>query len=145
MSDARLTRRAALFQSGLLAFALLPAGWLWSRSRGVLLAAPSRQGAWRGRLLALLGGLGGVRQIGQVVLWRQRAVPNATELVDRIVARGDQPRLAVAPDWQLRREIAARMGADYAALRIVNVGGWLISETEGRLCALSVVKDESGT
>lgn len=32
--------------------------------------------------------------------------------------------------------VAARKRADFVEGRLVNVGGWLLSETEGRLCAL---------
>jgi hypothetical protein len=39
---------------------------------------------------------------------------------------------------KLRAQVASRLRADFAEGRIAEIDGWLISRTEGRLCALAV-------
>ena len=43
---------------------------------------------------------------------------------------------AVVDVPQLQRRITRRVRADFSERRIANVGGWILSQTEARLCAL---------
>jgi hypothetical protein len=48
----------------------------------------------------------------------------------------DAGAVAGRSDASLRRAVAARVRADFAAGETVEIGGWMLSRTEARLCAL---------
>ena len=65
---------------------------------------------------------------------------NADNLVELIThAAGDPLVIHDATDAELRAWIRRRQAQDFASEHIVKLDGWLLSATEGRLCALAVL------
>jgi hypothetical protein len=55
----------------------------------------------------------------------------------------EERRRASLADLPTSREaLAARVQRDFASERVTKVGGWLLAETEVRLCVLAVMIDE---
>jgi len=67
------------------------------------------------------------------------AVPSESDprTLARLVSAALGMDISSAADMsQLRRRITRCVRADFSERRIVNVGGWMLSQTEARLCAL---------
>lgn len=79
------------------------------------------------------------RRIGRAYLAERPAEADADRL--RMLIAQDVPGLVhagIAPA-ALRRAVAARQHRDFAERRTVLVRGWLLSQTEARLCALATL------
>lgn len=66
----------------------------------------------------------------------------SVEILVDLISPGDARRrteLAQADEQKLRRILRAQQRQDFEQGRIANVGGWLLSETECRLCALAAL------
>jgi hypothetical protein len=80
------------------------------------------------------------RAIGRAYLARfpQEGEPIAlTRLILEGMAFSDSEKLTLG-ERELRGRVAAQLRADFAEGRITEIDGWLMSRTEGRLCALAV-------
>jgi hypothetical protein len=93
------------------------------------------------RLLAVLARPDSAAVVGRAYLARYPAEADR----DRLAARLDQALRcqdcdpARARTDQLRAALAGRTRADFAAARVVVVDGWVLSETEARLCGLAAL------
>ncbi len=95
-----------------------------------------------GPLVALLHKRRLARELGRAYLWGRSPGPDRNELVDQVLPLARQQELTSAPRWQLREAVRERIEADYRRGRPVSVAGWLLSETEASLCALTVADDD---
>lgn len=90
-------------------------------------------------LIEILGHHQSARVVGEAYLAARPADRDAVKLTGRIAVGLGGPRnperLADNPG-NLRRALRDAVRRDYAAGRWVSLNGWLVSETEGRLCAL---------
>lgn len=143
MSHAPIDRRRFVLASAaatatLCCGARLPIDWggLFARS------APSLTV----RLASLLPPGGGVRWLGLAFLETMPGERDAVVLAGRIAATlgvGSESLLSDGDD-ALRALLDARVRQDFAEHRTVELGGWWLSVTEARLCALNVVAGTAG-
>ena len=94
------------------------------------------------RLTDLLRTRPKVALLGKIVLWQRTPTPSVGELVDRVLPGALKAQHLRSERWQLRRAVKARVVADYAALRMTSVSGWLLSQTEARIAALAALEHE---
>ncbi len=94
------------------------------------------------RLTDLLRTRPKVALLGKIVLWQRTPAPGFGELVDGVLPGALKAQHLRSEKWQLRRTVKARVVADYAALRMTSVGGWLLSQTEARIAALAALENE---
>ncbi len=94
------------------------------------------------RLTDLLRARPKVALLGKIVLWQRTPVPSVGELVDGVLPGPLKAQHVRSEKWQLRRAVKARVVADYSALRMASVGGWLLSRTEARIAALAALELE---
>ena len=93
------------------------------------------------RLLAVLGRPDSAAAVGRAYLASHPAEADG----DRLAAHLDQAVRcqdcdpARARTDQLRVALAGQIRADFAAARVVTVDGWVLSETEARLCGLAAL------
>ena len=93
------------------------------------------------RLLTVLGRPDSAAVVGRVYLAGHPAEADR----DRLAARLEQALRcqdcdpAQAEADQLRAALARQIRADFAAARVVSVDGWVLSETEARLCGLAAL------
>jgi len=134
MRRPQLSRRALLSVLGL---CVVPVNWLVSCAR-VSVRTASAGNALAEPLVALLHRRRLARELGRAYLWRLHPRPDRHELVDQILSLEHQQWLADAPRWKLRQVVRARIEREYARGRPLPIAGWLLSETEASLCALTV-------
>ena len=123
--------------------ALALGGTLWAawagQARAWLPAADRRPDA--ASVLAVLGRPDSAAVVGRAYLAGHPAEADR----DRLAARLDQALRcqgcdpARAPTDQLRTALAGQIRADFAAAQVVTVDGWVLSETEARLCGLAAL------
>ena len=94
------------------------------------------------RLTDLLRTQPKVALLGKIVLWQRTPAPTVGELVDGVLPGALKAQHLRSEKWQLRRTVKARVVADYAALRMRSVSGWLLSQTEARIAALAALEHE---
>jgi hypothetical protein len=94
------------------------------------------------RLTDLLRARPKVALLGKIVLWQRTPAPSVGELVDGVLPGALKAQHLRSEKWQLRRAVKARVTADYAALRMTSVSGWLLSQTEARIAALAALEHE---
>jgi len=90
------------------------------------------------RLVQSLRDSSSARAVGAAYL---RTMPDEAD-VQTLLARllGDQPALSGSRSAAATRKLLRRcIRADFAGERVVAVDGWLLAETEARLCALAVL------
>lgn len=124
-----VTRRRFLALAASLAGTALPASSVAASAFGptaLALAANSARSA---------------RAVGRAYL---AATPNeraADALVERLTARLPAGRASLASDSdvELRAQLHRAIEQDFAAERTVQLDGWLLSQTEARLCALTAL------
>jgi hypothetical protein len=101
-------------------------------------AAGGRPGA---ALVDLLKSPGSAAAVGRAYLGAYPDEADAARLalhLERALrAQGLEPRRAPAP--RLRAALAEQSRADFAAGRTVRVEGWVLSQSEARLCALAAL------
>jgi hypothetical protein len=123
--------------------ALALGGTFWAawagQARAWLPAAGDRPAA--ARLLALLGRPDSAAVVGRAYLASHPAEADRDRLAVRldqaVRCQGCDP--ARARTGQLRAALAGQIRADFAAARVVMVDGWVLSETEARLCGLAAL------
>ncbi|MFC1642339.1 hypothetical protein ACFL5O_06580 [Myxococcota bacterium] len=128
------------FLAGVLSV-VVPGGARWSSVAGTARAADGlgdRQLARR--LIGLLRARSKAGLLGKMVLWRRSVTPTTAELVEQVLPDWTQAQRSGSRKWQLRRAVKARVSADFAALRMVNVGGWLLSRTEANVAVLAALE-----
>jgi hypothetical protein len=80
------------------------------------------------------------RAIGAAYLALHPEEANADDLVKLISDVPEDPMVTLhASDAELRTWVRRRQAHDFASGHIVKLDGWLLSATEGRLCALTVL------
>lgn len=140
---AALTRRSLLLGSSVVGLLSLPGvAWL---GKGLAWGRALNSGALKDSLLSLLRNPAELRLLGRAYLWSRnyRRVgehPTAQDLVSRIIPRHQTSALDLLNKRELRRWVRARVEEDFHAVRVVSVGGWMLSETEARLCALASIE-----
>ncbi len=114
-----------------------PAAWLVACAR-VSSPVETARSVLAEPLVALLHKRRLARDLGRAYLWYRNPPPDGQELVDQILSLEQQRGLVGAPRWKLRQVVRSRVEQDYARGRPVPVAGWLLSEPEASLCALTV-------
>ena len=94
------------------------------------------------RLTDLLRAQPKVALLGKIMLWQRTPAPSVGELVDGVLPGALKAQHLRSEKWQLRRTVKARVVADYAALRMTSVSGWLLSHTEARIAVLAALEHE---
>ncbi len=128
-----LTRRIVLFATGI-------AGALWSSPLGFA-ARPEAEPLPAVRCLRnLVLYPDSARPIGHLY---RKACPEEARLdvVARLIMASmalDEGRLLELDDASLRARATSRIRADFAEGHVVEIGAWILSRTEARLCALRV-------
>jgi hypothetical protein len=121
----------------------LALGGIWAAWAGQARAWLPAAGNWTAapRLLAVLDRPESAAAVGRAYL---ASHPGEADR-DRLAARLDQAVRcqdcdpARARTEQLREALAGQIRADFAAARVVTVDGWVLSETEARLCGLAAL------
>lgn len=107
----------------------LTVGGALGRWRAANRAAPPRPpGA---RSASALAGLAPTRTVGEAYLWNRRDGLDAEELYRKIA-----PVPGAAPAATHARWLRTQVERDFAEQRMVNVGGWFLSDTEAAASAL---------
>jgi hypothetical protein len=93
------------------------------------------------RLTGLLSDLESAHVVGRAYVRDMSAESTSRRLVDAIAAGvpGGRNVLRAASNADLRKLILARIRQDFVDGDIVTLDGWIVSKTEGRLCALTLV------
>src|SRR5262245_28066158 len=93
------------------------------------------------RLVALFEHQDSARIVGLEYLKKYPQEADAHLLQDRIIAgfAGGYTGLAKASDSTIRKLIEDRVRQDFETDQIVKLQGWILSATEARLCALTLV------
>jgi hypothetical protein len=105
------------------------------------LAGCGRESALAGSLSGFFADPGSARAVGRQVLELSPDAPDADTVLERLAG----PRLrrwealaASDPD-RLAQELRLQHHSDFAHERVVAIRGWVLSETEVRLCALAAL------
>jgi hypothetical protein len=133
----RFTRRDFLGLAVISATAAVPAVWQASRGGAAHTTTPAEEAAHR--LEHLLADREAAAELGQIWLDRQLRPPTTEQLVRAIVPNMVLEEVADADDARLRAVVATALENDYAAGRVTSVQGWLLADTEARLCAVAVL------
>lgn len=88
-------------------------------------------------LSALLAGNDAVSGLGRTYMGMHPQEASVTALTEALAASGGTAGLATP------ERVAALIREDYAERRTVIVGGWVLSVTEGRLCALAALGESA--
>jgi hypothetical protein len=117
----------------------LPLGLAPFRPWHLVVAFDRREPA--ARLARLLRGRDSARAIGREYLRSLPRAASASVLVNAIALGlpGGHSTLGAVGDAELRALLAERSRADFGEDRTVRLRGWLLSETEARLCALAAL------
>ena len=136
MSEARTSRRR--FLAGAAAVAV-PVALAPLKPWRALYEVTGPEGA-AARLAGVLRARRGARVLGRHAL-EALDRPRSRELAAQVVATlpGGASALASASDDELRALLATGAREDFAAERTVRCGGWVLSATEARLCALAAL------
>lgn len=105
-------------------------------------AAELRHGLVAERLVDLLRDRPPIRLLGKAYLWTHRR-PGRDELVESILPRALRRPAVVHDKRELRRAVRASIEEDFATAQVVSVGGWLLADTEARLCGLAVIEGDT--
>jgi hypothetical protein len=90
-------------------------------------------------LLGFFADLGSAREVGREYLKLAPEEDDRDALVQRLAGAGLRrwEAFAATDPAALLRAVRARHTEDFAAERVVRLRGWMLSETEARLCALA--------
>ena len=98
------------------------------------------------RLIALLHHANSARMIGQIYLQRYPQDADVRVLLKKVVADTSSNSLSDGADWlrsasdrDLMDVLQRRIRQDFTEERVVKLHGWILSATEARLCALTVL------
>ncbi len=120
-------------------FALAPLGVFLGRySVGT---GQSRRDAVTDNLAQVLSNRTSVVRVGAAYLGTAPEDADPSIMIERMRRHGDAlvRALETGSPGQVRRLVARDVREDFAQARIVKVDGWLLSQTEARLCALALV------
>ncbi|CAN5149021.1 hypothetical protein BH20ACT13_BH20ACT13_10770 [soil metagenome] len=135
----RMDRRSVLLGA---LVAAVPLGLAPFRPWRVLIETLPRE-SLASRLTGLLSNLESARVVGREYV--RVASPEATSqrLVDAVAAGvpGGRDVIRAASNGDLRRLILARVRQDFDDDDVVTLDGWIVSRTEGRLCALALTSN----
>lgn len=114
-------------------------GFLLGRSLASGLLVPPPSGGPVERLARLLEHRESARIVGREYLLAAPEEANPEVLVSLVAERlqAPDPSLSGVGDRELRRMAALGVLADFEEGRTVKLDGWVLSETEARLCALA--------
>jgi hypothetical protein len=107
---------------------------------GVASLPPRRAGATEGgepaaeRLAALLRHRDSAKRVGREYL---KARPQEACAANLLAQLTRDLKLQALSEGDLRAHFNKRSKADFCARRVVKLDGWILSETEARLCALT--------
>lgn len=133
-----ISRRAFLGGTVVAAAALLPSGL---RALGIGGKPPPAVTELSERLQGLLDDPRAAAGLGWAYLDGLSRWPTQEELVSHLLPQGSSVETARSSDARMLREgLKGLRRADYLGGRLVSYDGWLVSETEGRLAALFVVR-----
>jgi hypothetical protein len=92
------------------------------------------------RLTGLLSNLESARVVGREYVRVTSPEATSQRLVDAVAAGvpGGRDVIRAASNGDLRRLILARVRQDFDDDDVVTLDGWIVSRTEGRLCALAL-------
>jgi hypothetical protein len=138
----RLSELAFVRRRGLIgAIAAVAAAPLWMALAGRLASSGDRSEAAARRLIAALPNADSSRRIGAAWLAQRPREGNVGRLLACLRQPGDGFARAVerGESTVLRGALPQRIADDFACGRVVRVEGWLLAETEIRLCALAAV------
>ena len=123
--------------------ALALGGTFWTAWAGPARAwlPAAADGPAAARLLAVLGRPDSAAAVGRAYLASHPAEADRARLTAGLdqALRCQECDPARARTDQLRAALAGRIRADFAAARVVMVDGWVLSETEARLCGLAAL------
>jgi hypothetical protein len=104
------------------------------------LVACAREGVLRGPLAGFFDAAAGAASVGREVLAARPEEADADTLVRRLV-EGERARFeaAAADPEKLAALLRERHRADFESGRVRPVRGWILSDTEARLCALAAL------
>lgn len=131
-------RRPLLGALSLAALAASPLGWLVGTRRAR--AEALSRAALAERLTGLFRSTDQMKRIGRAFLWQRAPAPTRDALVDALVPPEGRAAALAAERWELRRTVRDAAEADFAAVRVVSIGGWMLAESEAELCALTVAR-----
>jgi hypothetical protein len=99
------------------------------------------------RLARLLAHEESARAVGREYLQAASAERSQEILTARVAARlpGGLRTAATASDRRLRELLLGAVAEDFRDLRTVEVQGWVLAETEARLCALAALHADSAS
>jgi hypothetical protein len=97
------------------------------------------------RLAGLLNHEESARIVGRVYLRMVPGEASAGVLTARLAERvpGGLQTLKTADQSRLRELLRRSIAEDFQDLRIVKLDGWVFARTEGRLCALTALREHS--
>jgi hypothetical protein len=113
---------------------------LWTVFSGLAPAAERNRRVAR-RLLRVLANIEGARRVGAAWLARHPSEGDIGRLLASLRLPADRFSQAVEQDRlaDMRGALPQRIADDFTCGRVVRVEGWLLAETEIRLCALAAV------
>jgi hypothetical protein len=118
-------------------------GALWAACAGQARAwlQPGGSPAADARLLAALARPESAAAVGRAYLAGHPEEADRARLAARLdhALRCQDCDPAQAPAERLRAALSRQIRADFAGSRVVRVDGWMLSETEGRLCGLAAL------
>jgi hypothetical protein len=134
-----MKQKTSLHRRQFLAFALTASGALFAQASLSSWLRP--QGALGAKLAGLFEHQESARIVGVEYLKKYPQEADARLLQDRIAAgfAGGYTVLAHASDSAIRQLIEDRVRQDFETEQIVKLQGWILSVTEARLCALTMV------
>lgn len=142
MSTAAPLRTRRTFCAGLALLGLTTAtaaGWLCGSVR----AARAAEAALAARRLrALLLRPDRARLLGKVYLWQMKPRPDLQALTLAVLPHVSHDPHTLDQKRELRNSVRAQVEADFASVRVVDVGGWLLAETEARLCGIVALAED---
>jgi hypothetical protein len=94
------------------------------------------------RLLAALRERRSAAAVGRAFLAVYPGERDAERLAQDIMASvgGRDPALAAGGTRDLRQAISRQIRRDFASSLVVSVDGWILSETEAKLCGLAALR-----
>ena len=105
------------------------------------------QDGGRGNLLRVFDRPESAEVVGRRYLQQNPREADFNHLFSSIVARiqreipaGSTTDLARLPRGQLRKYVRAAVSRDFGEGRVTNLDGWILAETESRLCALQAMQ-----
>jgi hypothetical protein len=114
--------------------------WVPTRSQHAFVATDgSHADLLSAKLLTVFHDQESARAVGLEYLRLRSVKTDAQELIKQICASWNEPQIAHATTETIKALLQNRQRDDFEKDRIVKVRGWILSETEARLCALAAL------